>query len=107
VQFYWREANPGDAATPVPSGLHEDLDAQWRCMRGTNRKHRPICAALSGRIGANAQCSIYSSRPSPCRAFEASYANGKPNPRCDEARRAHGLKPLTQNDWFNSDRRDR
>jgi Fe-S-cluster containining protein len=99
VQFYWREANPADSPNPVPAGMWEDLTADLRCMAGTNAKHRPSCAGLSGRIGVNAKCSIYSSRPTPCRAFTASWAFGKRNERCDEARRAHGLRPLRPEDW--------
>jgi Fe-S-cluster containining protein len=99
VQFYWREANPVDANPCVPQEHFEDLTPMLRCMRGTNQKHRPKCTGLKGRIGNNAQCSIYSSRPTPCRRFTASYADNKHNPRCDEARQAHGLTPLRPSDW--------
>lgn len=91
VQFYWREQ--------VPDGLFEDLTVMHRCMLGTSAKHRPKCAALTGRIGKDACCSIYLSRPTPCRAFTASYADGQRNERCDNARRAHGLPPLRPEDW--------
>lgn len=99
VQFYWREANPSDSSEAVPAGYWEDLTPDRRCMRGTGAKHHPCCLGLSGRIGVNAKCSIYANRPSPCRAFSASYVNGERNPRCDDARRAHGLKPLRPEDW--------
>lgn len=101
VQFYWREANAGESPheQSVPGGLFEDLTPLHRCMMGTADKHHPKCAALSGRIGKDAQCSIYSSRPSPCRDFKASYSDGRQNKRCDEARGAHGLKPLSPEDW--------
>ncbi|MBX3020033.1 MAG: YkgJ family cysteine cluster protein [Bdellovibrionales bacterium] len=99
VQFYWREANKGESEHVVPPGMFEDLDLNYRCMKGTGDKHHPKCNGLKGRIGRDAACSIYTQRPSPCRAFQASFSDGKPNPRCDEARRAHGLKPLRREDW--------
>jgi uncharacterized protein len=39
-------------------------------------------------------CGIYALRPSPCREFEASWIDGVPSERCDQARAAHGLPPL-------------
>ena len=74
--------NPGDAV-----------------MRGTERDFRIRCVALTGRVGKNASCSIYERRPSPCRKFEASYAYGVQEIRCDEARAGHGLPPLTLRDF--------
>ena len=94
VQFYWREANPEDQENAVPSLMVENLNHWFSCMKGTTAKHRPKCAALLGRIGRQVACSIYQQRPSPCRAFAASHEQGRANPRCDEARRAHGLPPL-------------
>ena len=99
VQFYWREANPGESDHVVPAGHFEDLDDRFRCMKGTAAKHRPQCVGLRGRIGRDAHCSIYAHRPSPCRAFRASYGDGVHRARCDEARRAHGLPPLKPADW--------
>lgn len=99
VQFYWREANPGDCENPVPPDLFEELTPQHRCMKGTGKKHHPKCEGLKGRIGKDASCSIYSQRPTPCRAFTASYADGLKHERCDEARAAHGLPPLRPSDW--------
>ena len=99
VQFYWREANPGDSENPVPSHLFEELTPQHRCMKGTAKKHHPKCEGLKGRIGKDARCSIYASRPTPCRAFTASFADGLRNERCDRARAAHGLAPLKPSDW--------
>jgi uncharacterized protein len=94
VGFYWREAEPRDHNTAVPSGYFEELTDTLRAMKGTAAKHHPKCIALKGRIGEKVGCSIYSNRPTPCRAFQASFADGKHNPRCDEARAAHGLPPL-------------
>ena len=99
VQFYWREANPEDKVHAVPAGMHEDLTSMHRCMRGTATKHHPKCVGLKGKIGETAQCSIYLERPTPCDAFQASYVDGNKNPRCDDARRAHGLRPLRPDDW--------
>ncbi len=91
VQFYWREA--------VPEPMFEELDARYRCMKGTNDKHHPKCVCLRGRIGRDAGCSMYERRPTPCRNFTASFVDGKRNARCDEARLRHGLKPLTPEDY--------
>ncbi|HND86498.1 MAG TPA: hypothetical protein PLU50_11845, partial [Pseudobdellovibrionaceae bacterium] len=64
-------------------------------------KHRPCCRALHGRIGQKAVCTVYQDRPSPCRDFAASYSDGKTHqPRCDQARQAHGLSPLKPRDWI-------
>lgn len=100
VQFYWREANPGESDHVVPPGMFEELTSFHRCMKGTGAKHHPKCVGLKGRIGRDAHCSIYGARPSPCRAFAASYEDGRQrNSRCDEARAAHGLAPLRPADW--------
>lgn len=99
VQFYWREANPGESENLVPPGYFEELTEFHRCMKGTSKKHHPKCAGLGGKIGQNAACTIYPYRPTPCREFRASYSDGRHHPRCDEARRAHGLKPLSREDW--------
>lgn len=94
VGFYWREAESGEHNAAVPPGFFEELTPILRAMKGTGAKHHPKCVALKGRIGEKVSCSIYANRPTPCRAFPASYEDGKHNPRCDEARRAHGLPPL-------------
>ncbi len=78
------------------------LDPTYRCMKGTEVKHQNKCAALGGRIGKNAHCTIYENRPTPCRNFRASYEDGSHNPRCDEARKAHGLAPLRRDDYLPS-----
>ena len=99
VQFYWREANAEDHLPAVPEGFFEDLTPELRGMRGTSDKHRPKCSGLKGRIGKDAHCSIYRARPTPCREFQASYANGRHDERCDLARQNHGLAPLKREDW--------
>ncbi|WP_413288278.1 YkgJ family cysteine cluster protein [Bdellovibrio sp. HCB337] len=98
VAFYWREAEP-DGIWKVPVKLTVDLDSTYRCMKGTEVKHQNKCVALTGRIGKDAHCSIYQNRPTPCRNFMASYEDGTHNPRCDEARNRHGLRPLCKSDY--------
>lgn len=95
VAFHWMQAEPGG----VPLALTQDLDLQQRVMKGTDRKHRPRCVALRGEVGQSVACTIYESRPTPCRRFTASYEKGVREPRCDEAREVHGLRPLTKADW--------
>ena len=93
VEFYWREAEK-NSEHQVPQQFTEDLNSFKRCMKGTLNKSGNRCVALSGKIGKRVGCTIYANRPSPCRNFQYSYADGKPNKRCDEARAAQGLKPL-------------
>lgn len=97
VSFYWAEA---DDASPggVPVALTERLNAHRCAMRGT-QKSQPRCIALEGRIGEAVQCRIHPQRPSPCREFEASWAAGEAQPRCDDARQRWALPPLTPADW--------
>jgi hypothetical protein len=64
-------------------------------MRGTDR-NPPRCIALAGRIGESVGCTIYEQRASPCRDFQASWVDGRHNERCDRARAAHGLPPLSR-----------
>jgi uncharacterized protein len=97
VSFYWLGAEP-EVENSVPLKLIEDLTPSLRCMKGTDKKHNPKCNALTGKIGEFVNCSIYLNRPTPCRSFKASYEHGLKEPRCDEAREKHGLKPLTKDD---------
>ncbi len=83
----------------VPSHVVEDTGGQAVSLKGTTKAHRPSCINLQGKIGKEVGCSIYESRPSPCRNFAASYEDGYHRDRCDQARQAHGLKPLTKLDW--------
>jgi len=62
-------------------------------MKGTTGDN-PRCIALEGEVGREVGCAIYAKRPSTCRNFTASYAQGKKSSRCDEARDAFGLPPL-------------
>jgi uncharacterized protein len=66
-------------------------------MRGTETT--PVrCVALQGEVGVAVSCAIYPERPSPCRDFALSWSDGTHQPRCDAARRAHGLPPLIESD---------
>ncbi|MGB1580718.1 MAG: YkgJ family cysteine cluster protein [Nevskiales bacterium] len=97
ASFYWAEA---DDATPggVPVALTAPLTPYLRVMRGTDQP-QPRCIALMGEIGRDVYCNIHPQRASVCRDYPPSYEDGKPNPRCDEARAVHGLPPLTLQDW--------
>jgi Fe-S-cluster containining protein len=99
ASFYWSEAssefNPGG----VPSELTEKLNDFRLAMRGTGGGN-PRCIALKGFIGGAVSCSIYEKRASICREFDPSWQNNIPNLRCDKARAAWGLAPLTRESWI-------
>lgn len=91
VSFYWAEADDAPGGS-VPVALTEPLNAFLRCMRGTNHK-APRCVSLSGDI-PGARCEIYDLRSSTCREIEPFLADGRPDPKCQRARAAHGLAAL-------------
>ncbi|RDS85534.1 YkgJ family cysteine cluster protein [Dyella psychrodurans] len=97
VSFHWSEAEPSMGGQ-VPPELAEKIDAHRMAMRGTWAAH-PRCVALKGTVGREASCSIYEQRPSTCREVSPSWESGVANPQCDKARLAHGLAPLTLEDW--------
>ncbi len=99
VEFPREEIEPGILPNPVPRELAERAGENKLCLIGTNTNQKPKCVALGGRIGDRVHCLIYENRPSPCREFEASFSNGRHNPRCDEARKRYGLKPLRPKDY--------
>lgn len=101
VSFYWAERD--DASGAVPAALTEPLTPHLVAMRGSNQKS-PRCVALAGTVGQSASCTIYPQRPSPCHELKASWEDGQPDDRCDKARRAHGLPPLTLTDWCAANR---
>jgi Fe-S-cluster containining protein len=80
--------------------MTEDIDEFRRCMKGTNQDH-PRCIALQGETGQEVHCTIYENRPSPCREFGAVWKRGLLHfppgelARCNEARAACGLPPLS------------
>jgi Fe-S-cluster containining protein len=98
ASFYWAET---EAGTPggVPEQLTEKINDFRVQMKGT-RGPQPRCVALTGEIGKNAACGIYEQRSSVCRAFQPSWVDGVTvNEDCGRARAAHGLMPLTPDDW--------
>lgn len=97
VAFYWAEAEPFLGGR-VPAPLTVKLDPHRLAMAGTLA--RPArCTALGGTIGEDVRCSIYAERPSPCRELRPAGLDGGASEQCDRARRAHGLPPLTADDW--------
>ncbi len=96
VSFHWSEADP-EQGGEVPPPLTVPVDPYRVAMRGTEA--RPVrCVALQGDVGGCVACTIYAQRPTPCRDFAVSWANGVRNERCDQARAAWGLPPLTVED---------
>ncbi len=83
----------------VPIDLLVPVHENEYAMKGTDSLNRTRCVALTGTVGSGASCTIYENRPSACRKFEASFEYGVKEPRCDEARAAHGLLPLTLRDY--------
>jgi len=97
VTFYWRERSDHQS-NGVPEELCEDFN-DFRCaMKGTNQPN-PRCLSLLGIIGKHVFCKIYWRRPTVCRDIEPSYKNGYPEIKCDKARIAYGLPPLSPEIW--------
>lgn len=96
---FWRSELSSGGNWKVPSQVVEDSGGSFVSLKGTTKTHRPACNSLQGKVGRQVGCAIYENRPSPCRNFEASYEDGYHRPRCDEARRGHGLKPLIKSEW--------
>jgi Fe-S-cluster containining protein len=97
VSFHPSETSPESFETP--NAMVIPVHSEESVMMGTHTIQNTRCVALTGEVGKDAHCSIYENRPSPCRKFEASYSYGVKEPRCDEARVAHGLLPLTLRDY--------
>lgn len=97
VSFYWGET--GEDGTGVPVELTGQLTLHRAYMLGTNDVN-PRCIALMGIIGKKVHCSIHPRRASVCRAFDASWERGKPQPDCDRARAKFGLEPLQPHHWL-------
>ena len=93
ASFYWAEADDAEGGT-VPVHLTAKLNAFLRVMKGTNQTN-PRCIALQGTIGVRIYCNIYDLRSTVCREFLVSWAYGIHNERCDKARIAWGLQPLS------------
>jgi len=71
----------------------------FRLVMKRSNGPKPRCLALMGFIGKKVHCSIYAQRASVCRDFPAAWENGVHNDRCDKARAAWGLFPLTPEIW--------
>ena len=97
VSFHWSEADPALGGR-VPPELTEPLRAHERVMRGTSQA-QPRCVALEADIGRHSRCRIHQQRPSVCAQVPAAYEFGLPSAQCEKARIAHGLPPLTPQDW--------
>lgn len=98
VAFHWSEAESFLGGS-VPPELTEKLDPHRLVMRGTQAA-KLRCVALQGTVGEAASCGIYAQRPSVCREVAPAWEFGTPSPQCDKARLAHGLVPLTPEDWL-------
>lgn len=89
--------HPSELASATAGGVADALTvpvtAHLVRMRGTD-DGLPRCVALEGRIGERVRCTIYASRPSPCRDFAPYAALGIGEDACDRARARHGLPPL-------------
>jgi uncharacterized protein len=92
VSFHWWETERFLGGV-TPAGVTVQISQHRVAMAGTERTY-PRCVALEGQVGEAVCCSIYEQRPSPCREFSPSWANGVREERCDQARKAHGLPPL-------------
>lgn len=92
VSFFWGECQ--SAGGSVPDEQVIQVSPHLVAMRGTETKPAR-CNALLGDVGQGTRCTQYAQRSSTCRDFEASWVNGEHNPRCDDARKAYGLPPLT------------
>ncbi len=89
VDFHPSELSGGAFAweTGVPLALTVPVTAQIVRMRGTDIAS-PRCEGLAGEVGRSVACSLYASRPSPCREFETG------SDACARARARHGLPLL-------------
>ncbi|MDG0857553.1 YkgJ family cysteine cluster protein [Roseateles puraquae] len=84
VSFYWAEADDAPGGT-VPAGLTRQVNAQMRCMAGTERQPAR-CVALDGDEGRRVRCAIYDRRSSSCQELQPG------DDKCRRARAAHGLE---------------
>lgn len=90
VSFYWSEAE----AKGLPETLTEQIHPFFACMRGTNAE-QPHCKALSGVVGQQVACTVYTRRPDVCKEVTAG------DDKCSRARARHGLSPLAGGDTAN------
>lgn len=106
VSFFWEEISK-ESPGSVPAEMTEPLDELLQCMKGTDQPH-PRCICLLGKVGQQVGCAIYARRSTTCRDFGLHAQNGTiaatadDLTRCNEARKAWGLPPLTQPQLRNS-----
>ena len=93
ASFYWAEADDTSGGV-VPAELTEQLNPYRLVMKGTNQAN-PRCIALQGNMSGRVNCPIYDKRSSVCREFLVAWENGQPNEKCDKARMAWGMPPLS------------
>lgn len=96
VSFHWSECKSSHGN--VDDDKTSQVTPHRVAMKGTEGKN-PRCVNLSGTVGVDSSCSDYTSRPTPCRDFDASYEKNIQSEGCDKARISHGLTPLTISDW--------
>ncbi len=89
VDFHPAELSGGTFQwdTGVPPSMVVRVTDRFVRMCGTDVQP-PRCVALVGNPGSEVACSIYASRPSPCREF------GPEHEACARARRRIGLPAL-------------
>ncbi|MCL1635876.1 YkgJ family cysteine cluster protein [Luteimonas sp. SX5] len=99
VSFHW--LGLASAGGAIPDALAEPVDKHRMAMKGTDARN-PHCVALQGAVGTQVSCSIYGTRPDPCRDLLPAWENGQASPQCDRARQRYGLPPLMPEIWFES-----
>jgi Fe-S-cluster containining protein len=79
-----------DKSGCVPLDMTLAAGTSKRIMKGTETG-RKRCIALEGNVGHRVRCTIYDRRPSPCRAFRATWQEYGMNDQCNRARAIYGL----------------
>ena len=85
----------------IPEDSVVEVSFPYVAMKGTHQCKEIRCVALQGEVGTfGTTCSMYEVRSSTCRDFWPSLEDGfATNERCDKARMAHGMAPLSARDW--------
>jgi Fe-S-cluster containining protein len=89
VSFYHGEL-AAHGADGVPQELVTQITPHLACMKGTEMGGK-ACIALTHSQTDGYRCSIYESRPSPCREFNILNNDGTENPDCKKLRERIGL----------------
>lgn len=92
VSFYCGEIDTQPLGF-VPNAMVSKVTPFIACMKGTE-SGGGRCAALTGTIGEEIGCSIYTNRPTTCREYPVWMADGTPNPACQTLRAKIGIAPL-------------